>query len=135
MDPLSITTACVALLGVIGKTSHAIASFVRTCSEARDDLAAVSRELSALCAVLGLLIEDATSTDATLPAAFQKHILVLVDNCSDVINQIARVLENHGGRTGPARWASDGNDEVKELRVLLEIHKGSLSLALELANL
>lgn len=134
MDPLSITTACITLLGAIGKTTQAVTHFVRTCREARGDLAAVSRELSDLRIVLDLFIEDSV-TKASLPATFEKHVLALIENCLGVTTKVREVLEDHDGRTGPTRWAMGGKETVNQLRVILETHKGSLSLALELANL
>ncbi|KXH52640.1 hypothetical protein CNYM01_01691 [Colletotrichum nymphaeae SA-01] len=133
-DPLSITTACITLIGAIGKTTQAVTNFVRTCRDAREDLAAVSRELSDLRIVLELLIDD-TATKASLPAAFEKHVLALVGNCLGVTTEIAGELGNHDGRTGPARWAMGGKETVNQLKTMLEMHKGSLNLALELANL
>lgn len=41
MDPLSITMACVALLGAIVNTSTAVTAFVLSCREARGDLTRV----------------------------------------------------------------------------------------------
>lgn len=133
-DPLSITTACITLIGAIGKTTQAVTNFVRTCRDAREDLAAVSRELSDLRIVLELLIDD-TATKASLPAAFEKHVLALVGNCLGVTTEIAGELGNHDGQTGPARWAMGGKETVNQLKTMLEMHKGSLNLALELANL
>lgn len=133
-DPLSITTACITLIGAIGKTTQAVTKFVRTCRDAREDLAAVSRELSDLRIVLELLIDD-TATKASLPAAFEKHVLALVGNCLGVTTEIAGELDNHDGRTGPARWAVGGKETMNQLKTMLETHKGSLNLALELANL
>ncbi|KAK1624309.1 hypothetical protein BDP81DRAFT_410169 [Colletotrichum phormii] len=133
-DPLSIMTACITLIGAIGKTTQAVTNFVRTCRDAREDLAAVSRELSDLRIVLELLIDD-TATKVSLPAAFGKHVLALVGNCLGVTTEIAGELENHDGRSGPARWAMGGKGNVDQLKTMLETHKGSLNLALELANL
>ena len=42
MDPLYIATGCLALLSAVGKTTLAITSFLRSCREARADLAAVN---------------------------------------------------------------------------------------------
>lgn len=135
MDPLSITTACLALLSAVGKTSIAITSFIRGCREARSDLTSISGELTQLQLVLDLLKDDASvGDDRVIPESLQTQILSIIKNCSAVVDNINTVLEKHSGRTGVPKWVAFGKAEVAGLRMSLEAHRGSLSLVLELVS-
>ncbi|KAM6513662.1 hypothetical protein FALCPG4_016041 [Fusarium falciforme] len=135
MDPLSITTACVALLAAVGKTTLAVTDFVRDCREARSDLAATTGELSQLHLVLELLKDDAAvSDDRIIPESLQVQILSIIENCSTVVVKINTVLQSHAGRAGVIKWVSFGKSEIAGLRMSLEAHRGSLSLILELVS-
>ncbi|KAF8861306.1 hypothetical protein BDZ45DRAFT_740373 [Acephala macrosclerotiorum] len=61
MDPLSITTTCLGLVGTVAKTSIAINGFVRDVRGARSDLDSVSRELQLLKSLLELFVDDAAN--------------------------------------------------------------------------
>ena len=47
MDPLSITRGCLSILSAISTATHLVIDFIVSCREARDEITAVSRELSA----------------------------------------------------------------------------------------
>ena len=135
MDPLSITTACLALLSAVGKTSLAVTTFIRGCREARSDLTSISGELTQLHLVLDLLKDDASVSDGrVIPQSLQAQILSIIKNCSAVVDSINTVLQNHSGKTGVAKWVAFGKAEVAGLRMSLEAHRGSLSLVLELVS-
>lgn len=135
MDPLSITAACVALLGAAGKTSLAIATFIRGCRDARADLASISGELTQLQLVLELLKDDTDiSNDRVLPESLQNQILATVKNCCAVLDSINTLLQKHAGKAGAAKWVMFGKSEAIGLRMSLEAHRGSLSLVLELVS-
>ncbi len=135
MDPLSITTACLALLGTVAKTSLAVTTFIRGCRDARSDLTSLSGELTQLHLVLDLLKDDASVTDGrVIPESLQAQILSIIKNCSAVIDNINKVLQNHSGKTGAAKWVAFGKAEVAGLRMSLEAHRGSLNLVLELVS-
>ncbi|KAG7294533.1 hypothetical protein NEMBOFW57_004608 [Staphylotrichum longicolle] len=135
MDPLSITSACLALLSAVGKTSIAVTSFIRGCREARSDLTSISGELTQLQLVLDLLKDDASvGDDRVIPESLQTQILSIIKNCSAVVDNINTVLEKHSGRTGVPKWVAFGKAEVAGLRMSLEAHRGSLSLVLELVS-
>ncbi|KAK1757184.1 hypothetical protein QBC47DRAFT_378573 [Echria macrotheca] len=135
MDPLSITTACLTLLGTVGKTSLAVATFIRGCREARSDLTSISGELTQLELVLDLLKDDAAvSDDRVIPESLQMQVLSIINNCSAVVDRINAVLQKHSGKTGAAKWVAFGKSEVAGLRMSLEAHRGSLNLVLELVS-
>jgi len=136
MDPLSITTGCLTLLGTIGQTSLAITSFVRSCREARGDLAEVARELSELKMVLELLQggQD-VENDRIIPESLQRQILGILVKCNEILVKIDAVLEKHRGRVGDIRWVATGKNDVANLRQSLEAYRGALSLVLETITL
>lgn len=135
MDPLSLTTACITLLDAVGKTAIGITSFIRGCREARSDLTSISGELTQLHLVLELLKDDAAVSDGrVIPESLQNQILGIIRNCSAVLESINGVLKKHEGKSGAARWAAFGKGEVAGLRMLLEAHRGSLNLILELVS-
>lgn len=135
MDPFSITTACIGLIGTVTKTTVAVTEFTRDCREARSDLTSINGELSQLQLVLELLRDDtAVSDDRILPESLQEQILSIIDNCSAVVSKINLVLDNHSGKVGVLKWATFGKSEVAGLRMSLEAHRGSLNLALELVS-
>ncbi|KAM0420179.1 hypothetical protein ACHAPD_003749 [Fusarium lateritium] len=135
MDPLSITTACVGLIGTVAKTTLAVTIFTRECREARSDLTSINGELSQLQLVLELLRDDtAVSDDQILSESLQEQILSIIDNCSAVVSKINLVLDKHSGKVGVLKWAAFGKNEVVGLRMSLEAHRGSLNLALELVS-
>jgi hypothetical protein len=135
MDPLSITTACLSLLGAVAKTSLAVTTFVRGCREARSDLSSISGELTQLHLVLDLLKDDASVSDGrVIPESLQAQILSIIKNCSVVIDNIDAVLRKHSGKTGAVKWVAFGKAEVAGLHMSLEAHRGSLNLVLELVS-
>ncbi|WAO92359.1 Helo-like-N domain-containing protein [Fusarium falciforme] len=115
MDPLSITTACVALLAAVSKTTLAVTDFVRDCREARSDLAAITGELSQLHLVLELLKDDAAvSDDRIIPESLQVQILSIIENCSAVVVKINTVLQSHAGRAGVIKWTPSHIPQIIE---------------------
>ncbi|KAM0226797.1 hypothetical protein ACHAPO_012063 [Fusarium lateritium] len=135
MDPLSITTACIGLIGAVATTTLSVTNFTRECREARSDLTSINGELSQLQLILELLRDDTTaSDDRILPESLQEQILSIIDNCSAVVSKINLVLDKHSGKVGALKWATFGKNEVIGLRISLEAHRASLNLALELVS-
>jgi hypothetical protein len=138
MEPLSITTGCLALISTIGKTSSVITSFVRDCRDARHDLDAISRELTSLGSVLTLLKEDsATTKDQAIPETLRAQIVSVISNCSQVLTTLDDLLQKHNGVRvdKAARWVMTGRDDAAKLRSTLVAHVGALNLALDLLTL
>ncbi|KAL6912584.1 hypothetical protein FSST1_010344 [Fusarium sambucinum] len=135
MDPLSITTACIGLIGAVATTTLSVTNFTRECREARSDLTSINGEMSQLQLILELLRDDTTaSDDRILPESLQEQILSIIDNCSAVVSKINLVLDKHSGKVGALKWATFGKNEVIGLRISLEAHRASLNLALELVS-
>ncbi len=138
MEPLSITTGCVALISTIGKTSFVITSFVRDCRAARHDLDAISRELTSLETIVTLLKEDTANTKGqAIPETLQEQITSIVSNCSQVLTDLDNLVQKHNGATmnNAVRWSMTGKGDAAKLRSNLEAHRGALNLALELLTM
>lgn len=138
MDPLSLTVVCGSLAAAIAKTSIVVTKFVRDVRGARSDLDAISRELVSLNTVLELLADDvANPENGTFPDTLRKQINGIVTNCTGVVIEIERVVEQHEGSklVKAARWATIGHDDMMKLRSSLEAHKSALEIALEMIAL
>jgi hypothetical protein len=140
MDPLSISVACISLIGLITKTSTVVTKFVRDVRGARSDLDGVSRELLSLKNVLELLADDAADTDPTkgaLPETLKKQIAGIITNCIGVVAEIEQTLKKHegAGLTKAARWMAIGQQDIIKLRSSLEAHKSALEIALDMVAL
>lgn len=138
MDPLSITTGCLALISTVEKTTLAITAFIRACHEARTDLTSINVELLELAIILELLKDDtAGSDDSVIPESLQQQILSIITNCTTVVSKINNVLDSfkEGSKTSTIKWAASGKGEIAGLRMSLEAHRGSLNLALELMSI
>jgi hypothetical protein len=138
MDPLSISTTCLSLIGTITKLSLLLSGFVRDVRAARGDLDAVSRELLSLKTVLELLADDvAGPNNESFPETLKKQIAGIVTNCSGVVAEIEQTLNKHeGARLGKAaQWVTSGKGDVAKLRSSLEAHKSALDIALDMVTL
>ncbi|KAK4184858.1 hypothetical protein QBC35DRAFT_517296 [Podospora australis] len=136
MDPLTITTSTLALLGVVAKTTTAVATFSRSCRDARSDLSAVTGELSQLQLVLELLRDDtAAINDQLIPEDVKNRTLSTIQSCSEVINKINITLQKCEGQLGKFKWATYTKAEVNGLRESLRAHRDTLNMALEVVAL
>ena len=138
MDPLSITTACLSLLSAISTATHLVIDFIITCREARDDITAVSRELSDLDITLHILKHEAEANELKqLPEGLRQYIRDIMANCTTVLADLEALLRKYQG-TGldiSTKWALFGCKEAKKIRVSLEVHKRTLSLVVETTTL
>jgi len=137
MDPLSITTACVSLLGAVGGTSVKIITFIRGCRNAQADLACILEELSQLQLVIELLRDDADllNDNQTLPESLRNRVSALLANCLIILDNIDTVLNKCTGKAGAAKWVMFGKDDIVVLRTSLETHRGALGLMLDLLSI
>jgi hypothetical protein len=136
MDPLSITTACVALTTTIAKTSLTVTTFVRSVRAARSDLDGISRELASLTTLLELIAEDTADINA-LPETLRKQIARILSNCQVLLLEIQRLVEKYSGSgvINGSKWTLAGSEDVTKLRLSLEAHKSALEIALEMVTL
>jgi uncharacterized protein YoxC len=143
MDPLSIATGCVGLIGTITKLSVSISAFVKDVRGARGDMDSVSRELQSLKSSLELLEMDSqpegadSSNPPSVPETLQKQITGIMSNCTGVLEQMQQVLEKYQGKRvdKAAIWALSGKTNVGHLRISLEAHKSALEIALDMLAL
>jgi Fungal N-terminal domain of STAND proteins len=138
MDPLSISLACISLIGAITRTSTVVTNFVRDVRGVKSELDRVSRELQSLKAVLEILAGDAGDpTKGSLPETLKRQIAGIVTNCTGVVAEIELTLKRHEG-TGlakAARWSAIGQGDISKLRSSLEAHKSALEIALDMVTL
>jgi hypothetical protein len=138
MDPLSITTACLSLLSAISTATHLVMDFIVSCREARDDISAVSRELSDLDITLHILKHEAEANELKhLPEDLRHHTRNIMVNCNTVLTDLDVLLREYQG-TGlvhATKWALVGCKEAQKVRASLEVHKRTLSLVVEATNL
>ena len=138
MDPLSISLACITLIGAISKTSTVVTNFVRDVRGVKTELDGVSRELQSLKAVLETLANDAGDpTNSFLPETLKRQIAGIVTNCMGVVVEIEHSLEMHEvtGLAKAARWKAIGHGDISKLRSSLEAHKSALEIALDMVTL
>ena len=138
MDPLSITTGCLSLLSAISTSTRLVIDFIVSCREARDDITAVSRELSDLDITLHILKHEAEADDLKrLPKDLRQHIRDIMVNCTAVLTDLDALLREYQG-TGldhGAKWTLFGCKEAKKIRASLEVHKRTLTLVVEATTL
>src|SRR5437763_784576 len=131
MDPLSLGFACISLISTIAKTSSLITSFVRDCRAAHYDLDNISRELTSLEKVLGLLND--TVNGQVIPDKLRKEIATIIANCGRVLEELAELLRRHnGGVSRAVCWATTGTQDAAKLRSSLDAYRGALNIALDL---
>ena len=138
MDPLSITTACLSLLSAISTATHLVIDFIVSCREARDDITAVSRELSDLDITLHILKHEAEADGLKqLPDDLHQYIRDIMVNCTTVLTDPDALLRECRG-TGldlAAKWALFGCKEAKKIHASHEVHIRTLSLVVEATSL
>jgi Fungal N-terminal domain of STAND proteins len=137
MDPLSITSACVALATTIGKVSIQANDFIRHVREARRDIDAVSREMGSIKTVLEVIADDDANPEVVFPPYLQNQISSIVTNCGLVVGQIQKSLDTYTGESlrNGLKWALRGREEMDQLRLSLEAHKSALEIALDLVTM
>ncbi|KAJ3563343.1 hypothetical protein NP233_g9000 [Leucocoprinus birnbaumii] len=138
MDPISITTSCLALISAVTGGARCITEFVVNCRDARRDLAAVSRELSELEMTLHILKNDTDGNKRNqLPEKLCKPICDIMQNCLGVLSELQVLLKRYDGQglDRAARWAISGKKDAEKIRASLEAHKGALSLVVEATTL
>jgi hypothetical protein len=137
MDPLSISLACISLIGAISPTSTVVTTFVLDVRGTKSDLDGVSRELQSLKAVLEMLADDdGDLPTASLPDTLKRQIAGIVTNCMGVVEEIENTLKRHEvtGLAKAAHWTAVGQRDVSKLRSSLEAHESVLELTRLVSN-
>jgi len=130
MDPFSITTACLGVIGTISRLSIEIPLFISSVRDARKDMDAVLRELTSLTLCLGAIRDDAQKV------SFPTTLLAVVQSCGQIAAEILSLLERLKERkSGRIRWSLTEREEVNKLRSSLESHKSCIDVALDMASM
>jgi len=129
MDPVTV----VPLIGAVVKAGLAITEFTNSCIDAKNDLAAVQKELDDLQRVLKLL--QAEIADRNIPDSLKGGIRSTTSNMSGVVGQIKQLLESNSGKIGAVKWTMSGKTQAAALRSQLAAYRDSLSLTLEMMSL
>lgn len=138
MDPLSLTTTCFALLSAISNGTRFITEFVINFREARNDIAAVTRELSELDLTLHILKHGAEANELSHhPGDLRQHIHDIMTNCTTVLADLEALLRKYRGPglDRATKWAFSGRKEAEKIRESLEEHKRAQSLGVETTTL
>lgn len=154
MDPLSIATATLTLISTLSTCTHLVKDFAIGCRDARQDLTALSRELSDLDMTLHILKDDyspseddggnkktgdgASQQRQKLPDDLRQRIVSIMENCNGVLDQLKALLKKYDGAGSvdrTARWALSGRKEAEKIRASLQAHKGALGLVVEAGTL
>jgi Fungal N-terminal domain of STAND proteins len=135
MEPLSIASACVAIIANIINISTQISSFVSATRDARSDMGAVTLELSSLSYALQLLKDDFSKFN--YPEKLQRNLKEVLHNCDQVVDQMQKLLTklSSGKLGGKVQWVFDGRDEMNRLRSSLEAHRSAIEIALEVGSM
>jgi hypothetical protein len=132
MDPL---TACLTLLS---NATRFATDFVVGCREARNDIAAVSRELSDLDITLHILKHGAESAELNqLPEDLRQYIHDITLDCTTVLRDFEALLRQYQGPglERAVKWTLSGRQEAEKIRVSLEAQKRTLGLVVETTTL
>lgn len=141
MDPLSITVSCASLLKAVAAVSTTLYKFIKDFQGARAELGAVDGELASLRRIVELIQHDCETHKGddgeAFPAAVQKQLTIVLGNCTEVLEELADLLEKHSkSKLGvSAFWATSGKKEAAKIKSMLGQHTGALNLALSLLEM
>jgi hypothetical protein len=136
MDPFTIATTCVGLIGAIAQLTTQMKSFVSKFRDTRKDLQSVTAELQSLSMCLECLQHDSSSGAFTYPAQISKSLCAVLTNCENVTTEMQQLLDRSSSANFNKRlqWASHGREQMKSLRSSLEAHKSVIEIALEMTT-
>lgn len=133
IEPLSIATTCIGLIGGIASLTLHIAAFCNDVRGARKDMNLISRELASLSLCLGALQTDCQSQRIEYPEVAREgigqallNIDILTQQMKDIINKLS------SGKLGRRiQWTLQSRDTVDRLRSSLETQKAVIEIALQ----
>jgi len=137
MEPLSITAACLGLIGSVTNLFIHINNFVLSVRDARRDMDAVSRELSSLSLCLQTLQSDCSGSTVDYPLQLKQSLIAMLKNCGIVTSEMHNLLtKTSESRLGASLyWTTSGRTEMDKLRFRLESHKSTIDVALEMVSM
>ncbi len=136
-DPLSIAAACIGIGSGITTLTMRIGSFVSTCKRARQDLDAVSRELTSLNLSLATLKDDDHIRKVDFPETTKKDLMDILVNIEFVTHQIDGLLRKLSSvrLNRKIQWVVTSRDETNKYRSSLETHKNSIEIARKIGSI
>ncbi|KAM7197242.1 hypothetical protein V8F33_005670 [Rhypophila sp. PSN 637] len=144
MDSASIVglvASCTSLIVAVGKSSVAIHSFVRSCRDARKELAETARQLVELEMVVNLIKDDfepfthESCQRLQMPDSLATEIPLIVDNCSMVLAEFDTIVAKYGDSSNGVKWTLSGREKAAALNKQLDAHVRCLNLALDFSKL
>jgi len=138
MEPFSITTGALSIVGMISTLTVTVSSFMRQLRDARNDLDVVMRELVSLKIVLEILADEASNLGPNgLPMSLTTQVRGILDGCGRVVAQIEETLSRFEGNNllVKSQWVLGGRADMDKLRTSLEAHKSALCIALDMLSL
>jgi hypothetical protein len=131
-DPVSIVASCLGITSGITKLINSISSFVGNVQESRRDMSDVQKELDSVRTILLGLHDKGQDLGFDRIPSLKIHVFKIVSNCGNVVADMKRLLRTM--RNGSMRWVTSGKRQMAKLKLNLEAHKSTLSIALELAT-
>ncbi|KAL9105928.1 MAG: hypothetical protein Q9227_008988 [Pyrenula ochraceoflavens] len=134
MDPFTIATTCVSLVGSIAQLTSQIKTFVCDFRDTRKDLDSVISELQSLSMCLECLKNDYSDNKVSYPDNNWRSLLEVLQSCESVMTRMQTLLNHTSSANVNKRlqWAIHGRQQMNELRSSLEAHKGTLEIVLEI---
>ncbi|RSL82226.1 hypothetical protein CEP51_005314 [Fusarium floridanum] len=101
--------------------------------EAAEDFITITRELIELRTIASTLQRDCDDSSASsIPVELRPQTAAILKNCDAVVLQVQGLVDKYmsSGKTGAAKWALRGKEDVAKLQVSLETHCNALGLTL-----
>jgi len=136
MDPLSITTSCLALAGCIAKVSGIVIEFTRDARNANKDMDAISAELQALADILTPFTTSLPTLTA-VPETLLRRVDTIIVGCATVVDQIDKQLVRYKKNKVFAKisWVVFGQSDMQKLRDNLTGYKAALNLGIQIISM
>ncbi|KAE9366259.1 hypothetical protein N431DRAFT_472806, partial [Stipitochalara longipes BDJ] len=127
-DPVSIVASCLGIASGITKLIDSIRSFVSNVQEARRDMNDVQKELDAVRTILLELRDKGQDLGFDQVPSLKIHVFEVVSHCGNVVADMKKLLRTI--KNGSIRWVTSGKKQMAKLKLNLEAHKSTLSIAL-----
>ncbi|RTE81944.1 hypothetical protein BHE90_003544 [Fusarium euwallaceae] len=101
--------------------------------EAAEDFITITRELIELRTIASTLQRDCDDSSASsIPVELRPQTATILKNCDAVVLQVQGLVDKYmsSGKTGAAKWALRGKEDVAKLQVSLETRRNALGLTL-----
>ncbi|KAH9903605.1 hypothetical protein F4778DRAFT_91360 [Xylariomycetidae sp. FL2044] len=125
MDPLSITMACVTLIGVGWKGGKVVTSFLRKRRSLEPDLDGIIQEFESIIFMAELLEQDFIKT---IPPPLDTILSGLIHESTSIMRDIINLMKE-------TNWSSSETVELKQLRGELRANGAALGLIIDAMKL